>query len=93
MTADWAIGALTAMLLVHLTVVLYALLRDDTTTESGPTSISNRKQYVTDDGVACPNCGEINEPDYKYCRQCVSELPTGVSFLRASSGPQSRRTL
>lgn len=91
MMADWAIGALAVILFVHLTV--YALVRGGATAENGATSVSDRQQYVTDDGVACPNCGEVNEPDYRYCRQCVSELPSGVSFLPESTGPQGRRTL
>jgi len=93
MTLDWAIGALVAMLFVHLTLVLYALVRGGATASGGTASVSSSRQDVSDDGVACPSCGEINEPDYEYCRQCVSELPTGVSVLRESDGPRSRRTL
>ncbi|MFB6176975.1 MAG: hypothetical protein ABEI99_07520 [Halobaculum sp.] len=29
--------------------------------------------------IRCPGCGTENDPDYRFCRQCVSELPVGLS--------------
>lgn len=91
MPVDWVLVAIALLMVVHLAVLAYVLDRNSAGWDSGETE--NPQQYFTDDGVTCPSCGETNEPDYRFCRQCVSELPTGVSFLTESSSPQSRRTM
>jgi len=63
MTADWVIGVLAAMLLVHLVLVVYTLVRANVTPGNGTASATNRQQYVTDYSVTYPNCGERNEPE------------------------------
>jgi HAMP domain-containing protein len=34
--------------------------------------------------VECPECGAPNEVGYRYCRECVSELPVAIDFDRTS---------
>jgi hypothetical protein len=36
--------------------------------------------------VRCPDCGATNEAGYRYCRNCVAELP-GSSPYTPSTGP------
>jgi predicted amidophosphoribosyltransferase len=50
-------------------------------------------EYVTEEDVECPNCGEENERGYRYCRQCVSELPGQVSLVDGSLAPRGRCAL
>jgi len=40
--------------------------------------------------VECRECGTENEAGYRYCRECVTELPGAVAFERGSSGPAGR---
>lgn len=50
-------------------------------TEQFRTAGSRRKPIVGDDidVVRCADCGTENDREYRYCRQCVSELPVGLS--------------
>ncbi|NUB92679.1 zinc ribbon domain-containing protein [Haloterrigena sp. SYSU A558-1] len=40
--------------------------------------------------VVCPDCGAENDLDYRFCRNCVEELP-GSAVGTASSAAPSRR--
>ncbi len=42
--------------------------------------------------VECPACGTDNELGYRYCRDCLAELPGSMSFLRGGDGPLGRLT-
>lgn len=59
-------------------VVSLALLRwrDADETDADRPAAEAEPEAVTDDAsVRCPRCGEANEPDYAFCRACVSRLP------------------
>ena len=89
MSGQWVYGAIVVLTLLHGIALLYAYRRGSALTQTG----DDAEKYVTEDGVTCPSCGEDNDDGYRYCRQCVSELPAGGSFLEQSSSPQGRRTL
>jgi hypothetical protein len=100
MATDWLLVATAVLLLVHLLVVAHALRRsvggrDRTASVSdAPRPVENDGDCgQVEDGVHCPACGVANEAGYRYCRQCVSELPTGISFVENSQSSRSRRTL
>jgi hypothetical protein len=40
--------------------------------------------------VRCPECGTANEDGYRYCRDCVAELPDAMSFDRSDGPPAGR---
>jgi hypothetical protein len=40
--------------------------------------------------VRCPDCGTPNEDGYRYCRECLAELPDAPSFARSDGPPAGR---
>ncbi|MEF8806776.1 zinc ribbon domain-containing protein [Natronomonas sp.] len=40
----------------------------------------------TDEHIACPTCGAPNDPSYRFCRRCISDL-SGNSA--ANAGPNA----
>ena len=43
--------------------------------------------------VRCPNCGTENELGYRYCADCVGELPGAVSTASSAVRPSRRGIL
>jgi ribosomal protein L40E len=39
-----------------------------------------------DERIACPTCGAPNDPSYRFCRRCVSDLSGGSA---ANAGPNA----
>jgi hypothetical protein len=37
-----------------------------------------------DERIACPTCGTPNDPSYRFCRRCISDLSGGSA---ANGGP------
>ncbi|MFB6157874.1 MAG: hypothetical protein ABEJ34_08540 [Haloferacaceae archaeon] len=37
--------------------------------------------------VVCPACGATNDVDYRFCRDCVGELPTAPGSVDATVRP------
>lgn len=85
MTGTWVYGAIVALLVLHVIALRYAYRNGKRAASAG----RDLDEYVSEAGVECPNCGEVNEVGYRYCRSCVDELPGSVSFLDA--GPARRR--
>lgn len=73
-TVSVIVGVTLAILLVNAALAVYAWTRRSTTAEHDRT-VGERTQSGDAPTVACPNCGAENEPEYRYCRACVSELP------------------
>lgn len=53
----------------------------------GP-SHENDRSAAAESEVECRHCGTENEPDYRFCRECVSELPGA----RGPGRPGNRQT-
>jgi hypothetical protein len=90
MTAEWLLLAIGLLMVTHLVVLAYVMGRDS---RRSTAATDGETEYRTGEMVDCPHCGETNEPEYRFCRQCVSELPTGGSVLQTRAGPRGRRTL
>ncbi len=90
MTTTLLLVGIGLLLLVHLGLLAYAFHRASGRTQRVESSGQNRTH--TSDGITCPDCSTANSPEYKYCRRCVTELPTGVSFTRNTGGERTRRT-
>ncbi|WP_436934388.1 DUF7577 domain-containing protein [Halovenus marina] len=93
MSPDWVIGVLSVLLLVHIFVVTYALVKRGWLRFDGEYSVRAQEASAPEDGVRCPRCNTENDIEYRYCRNCVNELPAQLSLGNDSSGVQGRRTL
>ena len=106
MNTTWLLVAIGVLMFAHVALLAYAFRRasgratveaaDQHTVSGSPRPVASGGERETsepeDTAVPCPDCGELNEREFKYCRQCVTELPTGVSLARDSQQGQSRRT-
>jgi predicted amidophosphoribosyltransferase len=39
-----------------------------------------------DDRIACPTCGAPNDPSYRFCRRCISDLSGSSAANAAANG-------
>lgn len=86
------VGMAMGLLALHVLVVRFAADRGiepadgspDTATAQGDGDGSVDRK---DGSVTCPECGAGNEAGYRYCRDCVSELPVAMDFGRGSNDP------
>jgi hypothetical protein len=86
MPATWVLVATVVLLFVHLALVALAIRRSrafpvqqfevGTSTDAGESVDPGGGQG--DGTVRCQQCGAANEAEYRYCRECVSELPTSA---------------
>lgn len=87
MSWHWVYGSIAVLTLLHGVALLYAYRNASAAVGT------DGEQAPRGEGVECPSCGEHNETGYRYCRQCVSELPSRMSFLDDSTTPEERRTM
>lgn len=90
MPGEWVFGAITVLVLLHGMTLLYAFRR---WTDAGAQEVFDGEASVTEDGVECPSCGTDNGTGFRYCRNCVSELPGQRSLLDRASSSRSRRPI
>jgi len=76
----WVHGAVVALAVAQLFIFWYLYRRSSAsgTHRTGrsrltPTTQSDRSESTR--RVACPNCGTLNTGDFRYCHECVAELP------------------
>lgn len=85
MEQAWLIATVVGLMALHLLVVLSALRARRTE----PARTVDRTASGV--GVRCPDCEAENEPGYRFCRQCVTELPGRAARGDGASSPASRR--
>lgn len=98
MPGDLLFAVITLLILTHLFLLAFAVYRGPKRAiaigdAESDTRTDDRRAATTGDGVICPTCETRNDRGYRYCRECVSELPTGVPVTAESVGGESRRTL
>ena len=72
---DVLVWYLPLLVSVHVAVIYWLIRRSERSSDPSETPTEM-------DGIACPACGVENEPGYRFCRACISDLP----------GPTGRRT-
>ncbi|MGM0370951.1 MAG: DUF7577 domain-containing protein [Halobacteriota archaeon] len=82
----WQIGLLLVIGVLHLLVYLqFRRLSRETSTETAePTSERRDEEQET---VVCAECGAANEPGFRYCRVCATELPKTGEHGREKGHP------
>jgi predicted amidophosphoribosyltransferase len=63
---SWLLGVLGVVAIVH-TIAIVATCR-----QARAAGKATRQQA---DEIVCTECGTDNEPAYRFCRECVAELP------------------
>lgn len=90
----WLIVLAALLFGLHVTVVVY-LYRTATTdgpsqAAEEPTVHHEQSAHLDDRGgpqsVSCPTCGMPNDPSYRFCRSCVSDLSSRPSATDGPSG-------
>jgi len=102
MPSTWLLLAIGMLLSIHVAVLVYAARRRWSTAPHTDNAHGYRgadaeatgsvSAELDDETVTCPECGEQNSREFRYCRRCVSELLMGFSFVRQTDGGRSRRT-
>lgn len=90
MYEGWVLWSLAFVTVVHGLVLLYAYRHREEL--QGFDATTDPEAYRHEDGIECPDCGVRNEPGYRFCRDCVAELPGAGSPGSAGAGPLSRRS-
>lgn len=83
----WLVWALVAVTVAHV-LLLVATLRVRREVH-GPDAASSQRDC---DAVDCPDCGVANDPEYRFCRNCLTELPGPGSSGSPGGGGAGRRT-
>lgn len=85
----WLYTSLAIAGLFHLVAVIYAWWK----LEHADGQVSDVRTAHSGDGseVTCPECGTDNERDYRFCGECVAELPGGGQIARRQTSPTGRQ--
>lgn len=80
----WLYAAVAVVLGGHLLALAYLAMARETPPWASAESTGESGGAV---GVcACPECGTENDADYRFCRQCVAELPRSAPSPSAPAG-------
>lgn len=104
----WVLAYAAIFVLLHLVVGYYVYRRSDELGVGRDTAtlVESERAVETDaavivperqsDGeqiVRCGHCNAENEPDYRYCRHCVQELPSLAGAAVSTARRQERESL
>lgn len=94
-TLVWLLLGVATLVAVHMGILLY-LYRATATesvgaTESAEADDADRERPRADgtDRTVCPSCGAPNDPTYRFCRCCISDLSAGKT-TPSGDGPTER---
>ena len=84
--SQWYLGVWLAVMVSHV-VVLYGLYRRQQTAGEMAAAADADAVTVENGIVECPDCGTVNDTDYRYCGGCATQLPHAMPLDRQESGP------
>lgn len=92
-TLVWLLLGVAGLVAVHMGILLY-LYRSatDSSTRSADavdTDREHRPHVEQPDTMVCPACGAPNDPAYRFCRRCISDLSAGRT-APSGDGPTER---
>ena len=88
---EWVYAAIAGLLFAHLLTLVYAYRsnRSEPAAEAPTETASVDRVERSEPGVCrCPECGTENDGSYRFCRQCVAELPGAQLSVEQASGRQ-----
>ncbi|MFB6281562.1 MAG: hypothetical protein ABEH40_06050 [Haloferacaceae archaeon] len=91
--AGWLLVALVANLSVVLVAAALLVLGTRTGGDAGgdpPGDAADGRDAAGDGRVECPSCRTTNGAEYRFCRECLDELPGRSGVGAAGSGPRRR---
>ncbi|MFW5963348.1 MAG: DUF7577 domain-containing protein [Natronomonas sp.] len=93
-TLVWLLLGVVALVAVHMSILLY-LYRETAMDSSGQTAEPVAPDHERGpraeglDRTVCPTCGAPNDPTYRFCRRCISDLSAGKTTA-SGDGPTER---
>ena len=83
--SQWYLGVLLAGIAAHL-VVLYGTYRRQQPAGDATAATDADAATVENGVVECPDCGTVNDADYRYCGGCAQQLPHATTLDRQHTG-------
>lgn len=90
---QWQFAFVLGIVLSHAAIAagFYWLRRDRGTVAGAARSVDSVETAEIDGFViTCPECEAENESGYRYCRNCVAELPGSMDFGSDGDAPVGR---
>jgi hypothetical protein len=91
-TGPWLYALLIVVVGAQLLTVAY-VSRRMRFHENDASQTASAGRSAGSDEVVCPDCGAENEPGYRYCGRCVSELPGTAAVDRRPAPSIGGRSL
>jgi hypothetical protein len=88
---EWVYAAIAGLLFAHLLTLVYAYRsnRSEPAADASAETPSVDRNEQRDPSVCrCPECGTENDSSYRFCRQCVAELPGAQLSVEQAGGRQ-----
>ncbi|MFQ3320269.1 MAG: hypothetical protein ACI8UR_002257 [Natronomonas sp.] len=99
-TLAWAAMAAVGLALFHIAIAVY-LYRAAAMADAGgreepyasergrePQPAQNAVTESIDEWIPCPTCGTPNDPAYRFCRRCISDLTSSKTSANAPDGTE-----
>lgn len=83
-------SVLVALGVANVAVLMYLLVR-----RYASGAADGRESQVEQGGggsVECPDCHTANDPYFRFCRECMAELPAGVDEERPTGAMDGQRS-
>lgn len=92
MVPEWLLfGSVLVLVAFNAALSVYWLRRLGAESTAPRTTVTDAPDADHGDGaVTCRSCGARNDAEYRYCRECVTELPGQLPSVDGMAGPQGR---